>query len=243
MQYLTINESLKIAYHRLAGRGPGVLFCCGFMSDMSGTKAMFLENICREKGLAYVRFDYRGHGQSSGRFEESNISAWLADTLSVLDKLTQGPQIIVGSSMGGWIATLAALARPERIQKLIGIAAAPDFTEDLMWANLSEEFRNRLLQNEALHFPNSHGEQPHVITRQLIEDGRKNLLLRAPISLQCSVHLLQGMQDNEVPWQTSLAFVEKIKTTDVKLTLIKDGDHRLAREDDLALLRQVILNR
>jgi len=236
VQYLTINNDIKIAYSKLAGKEPGVIFCCGFMSDMMGAKATFLEKICQEKGLAFVRFDYRGHGQSSGKMETANISLWLADALAVFDNLTQGPQIVVGSSMGGWIATLMAIARPERVKKLIGIAAAPDFTEDLIWANLSKEMQNRLLQNEILYIPNEYSEQPHTIIPQLIEDGRKNLVLRAPIAIQCPVHLLHGMQDTDVPWQCSLQLAEKLQTADVKVTLIKDGEHRLSRESDLSLL-------
>ena len=240
--YLNTDSGAQLAYYQLKGEQPGVVFCCGFMSDMTGAKAAFVENFCREQGRAFVRFDYRGHGQSSGDLTKINISSWLADTLAVLDHLTNGPQFIIGSSMGAWIATLVAKARPERIKKLIGIAAAPDFTEDLIWTQLPSEMQKRLLQDEVLYFPSEYSNKPYAITRQFIEDGRNNLILRTAIPVNCPVHLLHGMQDADIPWQISLKLAECIQSADVKLTLIKDGNHRLSREQDLVLLSQALAN-
>lgn len=242
--FLQTNPNQKIAYEQIIGNPniSGVIFCSGFMSDMQGTKALALENFCRELNCSYVRFDYRGCGQSSGEFTEGTISRWLEDTLAILDQATTGPQIVVGSSMGGWIALLLALARPERIKAYIGIAAAPDFTEDLMWATATAEQQAELLKNGVLYEKSDYSEQSYVITKALIEDGRQRLLLRNSIPLTIPVHLLQGMQDKDVPWQRSMLLTEKLQSQDIRLTLIKDGDHRLTREQDLALLRQTLIN-
>ncbi len=237
--YLKLNSEIEIAYTQLAGNGPGIIFCGGFMSDLFGTKATYLEQFCRKHHLAFLRFDYRGHGQSTGDMQTANISLWKADALAVLEQLTTGPQILIGSSMGAWIAILLAQAKPERIKKIMAIAPAPDFTEDLIWASLSKEKQARLLQNETLNFPSQY-PKPYAITREFIEDGRRNLILRRPIDLQCPVHLLHGMQDTDVPWQTSINLAEKIQAMDVKITLIKDGDHRLAREEDLRCMEQIL---
>lgn len=240
--FLQTNSNHKIAYEKIEGKNPGVIFCSGFMSDMQGTKALALENFCRELHCSYVRFDYRGCGQSSGEFTEGTISRWLEDTLAILDQVTTGPQIVVGSSMGGWIALLLALARPERIKAYIGIAAAPDFTEDLMWATATAEQQAELLNNGVIYEKSDYSDQGYIITKALIEDGRQHLLLRDSIALQVPVHLLQGMQDKDVPWQRSMLLTEKLQSQDIRLTLIKDGDHRLTREQDLALLRQTLIN-
>jgi pimeloyl-ACP methyl ester carboxylesterase len=235
-RFLERPDGQRVAYHRLEGRGPGVVFLGGFMSDMTGTKALALEAHCRAQGRAFVRFDYLGHGASTGRFEDGTIGRWSDDALAVLDALTAGPQVLVGSSMGGWIMLLAALARPARVAGLVGIAAAPDFTEDLMWAAWDEATRARLMREGRIALPSLYGDAPCVITRDLIEDGRRHLLLRAPIPLRCPVRLLQGMADPDVPWQTALRLAEHLESNDVTVTLIKDGDHRLARDEDLAQL-------
>ncbi|MEX2648122.1 MAG: alpha/beta hydrolase [Alphaproteobacteria bacterium] len=234
--WLARPDGERLAYHRLDGRGPGVVFLGGFASDMTGTKAMALEAWCRAQGLAFVRFDYLGHGQSSGRFADGTIGRWTDDALAVLDALTEGPQILVGSSMGGWIMLLAALARPARVAGLVGVAAAPDFTEDLMWARWDEATRTRLISHGAIELPSAYGEAPTTITRALIENGRRHLLLGAPIPLRRPVRLLQGMADPDVPWPTALRLAEKLESSDVVVTLIKDGDHRLARNEDLGKL-------
>lgn len=231
---------VSIAYHRTPGKSPGVVFLGGFMSDMSGTKATTLEAFCRDRGQAFLRFDYRGHGASSGHFEDSTIGLWAEDALAAFDRLTDGPQVLVGSSMGGWIALLTALQRRERIAGLVGIAAAPDFTEDLLWAAFPPDKRERLAQDGVLHMPSEYGDKPYSITLRLIEDGRRRLLLRGPIDLDCPVRLLHGMRDPDVPWQRSLRLADKLTTNDVRVHLIKDGDHRLSREENLALLCRTV---
>lgn len=240
MQYLTIDSEIELAYARLTGKGPGIVFCGGFMSDMQGSKAKAIEDFCREYGRAFVRFDYRGHGLSKGNLLKATISDWLTDALAILEHLTQGPQIIIGSSMGAWIAALLTKAKPERVKKLIGIATASDFTENLIWARLPDEMQQQLMSGEILYLPAQAGAKPYPITRRFIEDGRQNLLLKSAIPIYCPVNLLHGMQDEDVPWHTSLQLAEQIESADVKLTLIKDGDHRLAREQDLALIKQAV---
>ncbi len=208
----------------------------GFRSDMNGTKASALAVHCRAKGQPFLRFDYFGHGASSGDFRQGTIGRWLADALAVLDRLTEGPQILIGSSMGGWIALLAALARPERVAALIGIAAAPDFTEDLIWNRLGPEQRKQLAAEGELLHPSAYEEGPIPFTRELIEEGKNHLLLRGPIGIGCPVHLLHGMEDPDVPYETSLRLSRCLPAGEVVVELIEDGDHRLSREQDLARL-------
>ncbi len=203
---------------------------------MAGTKATFLDAFCAERALPYVRFDYSGHGASSGTFEDGTIGAWAADAIAVIDRVADGPLVLVGSSMGGWIMLLAALARPERIAGLVGLAPAPDFTEALIWNRLSDEERDRLLGAGRLETPSAYSDDPTVITRTLIEEGRQHLLLSAPIGIRCPVRLLHGMADPDVPHRLSLELAERLVSNDVRVALIKDGDHRLSREEDLALL-------
>jgi len=233
-------EGRRLAYARTPGRGPGVVFFAGFMSDMTGSKALALEAWCRARGRACLRFDYAGHGASSGRFEDGTIGSWTADALAALDALTEGPQLVVGSSMGGWIMLNVALARPERVAGLVGIAVAPDFTEDLVWARAPEAFRQRILRDGVAYEPSQYGPRPYAITRALIEDGRRHLRLRAPLPLACPVRLLHGMQDPDVPWSTSMRLIEALAGGDGRLTLVKDGDHRLSRPQDLALLTATV---
>jgi len=239
-QRLTRPNGATIAYHQVTGKSPGVVFVHGFMSDMTGSKAVFLEDWARRTGRAFTRFDQRGHGASDERFEDGTIGAWADDLIQVLDHLTEGPQIIVGSSMGGWLMLLAALARPERIAGLVGIAAAPDFTEDLMWREFDDAMRETLARDGVLHVPTEYGDAPYPITRGLIEDGRDRLLLGAPIPIRCPVRLIQGMKDESVPWQTAQRLLDRLESADVELTLIKDGDHRLSEPQDLARLERVL---
>ena len=222
-----------IAYRAIAGSTPGVMFCGGFMSDMTGTKATALEAHCRRMGRAYVRFDYAGHGASGGAFRDGTIGAWRDDALAVFDDIASGPQILVGSSMGGWIVLLLALARPERVAGLVGVAAAPDFTEDLIWSTLDDEGRRTLAESGEIVMPCDYGEDPYPITMGLIEEGREHLLLRGPIALGCPIHLLQGMRDEDVPWRTVLQIAELVESRRVTVELVKDGDHRLSRDEDL----------
>ena len=224
----------------MAGSTPGVMFCGGFMSDMTGTKATALEAHCRRIGRAFVRFDYSGHGESGGAFRDGTIGGWRDDALAVLDRVASGPQVLVGSSMGGWIVLLLALVRPERVAGLVGVAAAPDFTEDLIWSTLDDEGRRTLAETGEIVMPCDYGEDPYPITMGLIEEGRDHLLLRAPIAIGCPIHLLQGMRDEDVPWRTALRIAEQVESERVTVELVKDGDHRLSRDEDLARLTAAV---
>lgn len=226
----------SLAFHCTPGDRPMVVFCTGFRSDMEGGKALALEAHCRTRGQGFLRFDYRGHGQSSGRFEDGCIGEWLDDTLAVLDRLTTGPSILIGSSMGGWIVLLAALARPDRVCGLIGIAPAPDFTETLIWQRAGAEMREALARDGVWHEPSPYSETPTPITRRLLEEGRAHLLMDRPIALDCPIRLVHGERDDDVPYSTSLRLSERLVGEDVVVTLVKDGDHRLSRPRDLALI-------
>lgn len=247
-QSLTRADGTVLAYYKTtAGKArtevanpPGLVFLGGFMSDMSGSKAQALEAYARARGRDFLRFDYRGHGASSGRFEEATVGAWADDAVAVLDELTAGPQILVGSSMGGWIMLLAALARPQRVAGLVGIAAAPDFTEDLIWARATTAQQAALESLGYVDNPSDYSETPYRITRRLIEEGRRHLLLAKPIPLTCPVRLIHGLADADVPWQTSLRLAEALESRDVEVTLVKGGGHRLSEPQDLARLEQVI---
>lgn len=219
---------------------PGIVFLGGFASDMTGTKAMALDAYCAAAGRAFLRFDYTGHGQSSGRFTDGTISRWRDDALAVIDQLTEGPQILVGSSMGGWLMLLCALARRDRVAALVGIAAAPDFTEALMWDQMDARMQAKLMADGRIEEPSAYSDQPYVITRDLIEDGRAQLLLRDRIDIQVPVRLLHGQADIDVPFEFSLRLADKLTHHDVVVTLIKDGDHRLSRAQDLERLMQAI---
>jgi pimeloyl-ACP methyl ester carboxylesterase len=232
-------EGGNLAWIRAAGRGPTVVFLPGFRSDMAGEKATALAAFCAARGQAMLRFDYSGHGASDGAVEDGTIGAWAADALAAVDVLTEGKLVLVGSSMGGWIALLTAIARPARIAGLVGIAAAPDFTETLMWAAMTPPERARLLRDGVLRVPSQYGE-PYAITRGLIEDGRNHLVLTGPIAIECPIRLLHGQRDPDVPWETALRIAERVGSADLRITLVKDGDHRLSREQDLTLLRETL---
>lgn len=232
---LSRDGSVAIAYHHRPGSLPGVVFCPGFKSDMTGTKATALERFCRSRGQQFTRFDYQGHGESSGAFDDGTIGAWLADTLDVLDKVAVGAQILVGSSMGGWIALLAARARPERVCGLVGIATAIDMTERL-WRRLDPDARGRLQSEGVWMRPSEYDPAGYPITMQLIEEGRQHLLLPGPIAFDGPVRLLHGQRDDAVPWQRSIEVADALRSEDVQITLVKDGDHRLSRPDDIALI-------
>jgi pimeloyl-ACP methyl ester carboxylesterase len=217
-----------IAYRRRHGIEPGLMFLGGFRSDMSGTKATALDDFAAATGRAYTRFDYRGHGASSGRFEELALGDWIADGLEVLDRVAEGPQILIGSSMGAWVALHLALLRPGRMAGLVTMAAAPDFTEELIWARLDEGQRERMRREGRIERPSAHAPEPDILTLRLIEDGRSHLLLGRPIALPCPARLLHGTADADVPWIFSLRLLDRLQSADARLTLIKDGDHRLS---------------
>lgn len=223
------------------GGGPGIVWLGGFASDMASTKADYLDNWARERGRAFLRFDYSGHGQSEGNFAEGCIGDWLAQAEGVFLNSTKGPQIIVGSSMGGWIALLLAkrLAEREEENRLAGLvllAPAVDFTEELMWKNLDEAARREITEKGVWMRASQYSPDPTPITRRLVEDGRRHLLLGGVIRAHARVHILQGMADPDVPWRHALTLVEHLSADPVTLTFIADGDHRLSREQDLAQL-------
>jgi pimeloyl-ACP methyl ester carboxylesterase len=233
-------DGATIAYHRTHGEVPGIVFLGGYRSDVTGTKALFLEDYCRRRGCAFVRFDYFGHGASSGDFALGTISRWRDDAVAVIDSLTLGPQILVGSSMSGWVMLLAALARRERIAGLVGIAGATDFTEELLWPRLTPAQRQEIEERGRIVLPSDFDPAGYLYTRALIEDGRRHLLLRGPIPLDIPVRLLHGMRDASVPWQLSLRLADRLAGDNVAVTLVKDGDHRLSRPSDLTLLAQTL---
>ncbi len=234
-QHLDRNGT-QLAYIATPGRSPTLVFLPGYASDMTGEKATTLAAHAQHLGHATLRLDYSGHGASGGAFEDGTIGLWTEDALHLIDHLTTGPILLVGSSMGGWIALLVALARPHRIAALIGIAAAPDFTENLMWRTFAPETRAKIQGDGLLRIPSDYGGET-TITFKLIEDGRTHLLLEAPIRITCPVRLMHGQRDPDVPWQTAIRLAGQLESTDVRVTLIKDGDHRLSRAQDLVLLR------
>ncbi|HET9148135.1 MAG TPA: alpha/beta hydrolase [Acetobacteraceae bacterium] len=230
----------RLTYALLDGWDPCLVFLPGFASDMQGTKALSLRDFCAERGQAMLRLDYSGHGASAGCFEDGTISAWTADAEAVIREAAPERRLILaGSSMGGWIALLLALRLKGRVAGLVGIAAAPDFTEELIRPSLTEEQKARLKRDGVLMQPNPYGS-PTPITARLLEDGARHLLLRGPIPLSCPIRLLHGQRDEDVPWQTSLRIAELAESEDVRVTLVKDGDHRLSRPQDLALLLETI---
>lgn len=231
------TEKRRLAYLQQQGAGPAVIWCGGFRSDMRATKAEALAAWAAESGHAFLRFDYSGHGESGGRFEDATISQWLDDTLAMIDARTDGPVVLVGSSMGGWIALLAARRlRPGRLAGLVLLAPAVDFTESLMWAQFPDEVKREITERGVWLRPTPYAPEPYPITRSLIENGRGHLLFGAPIATGCPVHILQGMRDPDVPWQHALKLVEHLAGEEVTLTLINDGDHRLSRDQDIARL-------
>jgi len=244
LQFLNVGTgeaARRIAVRVRPGRGPAVLWLGGFRSDMRATKAEALDGWAERSGRAFLRFDYSGHGESGGLFEEGTLSRWLDDTLAVIDGFAAGPLVLVGSSMGGWLALLAtrellkrkAAGRPAG---LVLIAPAVDFTERLMWDRFAPAVRQTILQDGVYLRPSAYSPDPYPITRALIEDGRRHLLFGGTIVTGCPVHILQGMQDPDVPWNHAMELVEHLPGDSVSMTLIKDGDHRLSREDDLQRL-------
>ncbi|MGE0222775.1 MAG: alpha/beta fold hydrolase [Acetobacteraceae bacterium] len=233
------GDGVELAWAKTEGRGPTVVFLPGYGSDMTGDKATALAAFADERGIAMLRLDYSGHGDSGGDFLEGTIGIWAADAGAVIDRLTTGPLILVGSSMGGWIALLTALARPGRVAALVGIAGAPDFTQRLMLDRLTDAQRTALMRDGVIYRDSQYGP-PTPLTRKLIEDGPRNFVLTGSIPLSCPVRLLHGQRDPDVPWQLSLQVAEQLQSDDVQVILVKDGDHRLSRPQDLALLRRTV---
>ena len=243
-RFLTIPgaPARRIAYRKLEGRGPEIVWLGGFMSDMRSGKAEALAEWAAGEGRAFLRFDYSGHGESDGDFRDGTISQWRDDALAVIDNLTSGPPLLIGSSMGGWIALLIARLLRADDRPLAGmmlIAPASDFTEALMWPQFPEHVKRAIMEDGVWLRPSAYGE-PYPITRGLIEDGRKNLILGAPFETGCPVHILQGRHDPDVPWRHAQKLAEHLPLDDVTLTLIEDGDHRLSRDQDIALLIRTV---
>ena len=237
---LQLSRERRLAYQHVPGEPPGVLFCGGYTSDMTGTKALALKAFCRERGRAFTRFDYAGHGASSGDFADGTIGAWAEDAVAVVDRVSEGPLLVVGSSMGGWVMLLVALARPERVRGLAGIAAAPDFTEDLLLARATPEQRRALAGQGYWMQASAYGGDSYPVTGRLIEEARAHLVLRGPLPIRCPVHLLHGQRDPDVPWQTALRLAERLESDDVTVELVKAGDHRLSTPRDIARITAAI---
>lgn len=229
-------DGVRLAYRHHAGWGPTIVFLPGYMSNMEGGKAVALDQWARGAGRAFLRLDYAGYGASDGEFEEGTLATWRDDALLLIDSLTEGPVVLVGSSMGGWLALLIALARPERVVGLVGIAAAPDFTE---WGFTDAE-KALLAQEGRTVDPSPYGEDPFITTLGFWKSGQALRLLDGEIRIDCPVRLLQGQKDPDVPWQTAVRIMERLRSSDVQAVLIKDGDHRLSRDADIALLIRTV---
>ena len=246
----TGSDSRAIAVRALSGAGPGMFWLGGFKSDMNGTKAQAVAAWAREHGRACVRFDYSGHGESGGAFADGTVGRWLEEGLAVFDAFCRGPQIAVGSSMGGWIALLLARALrrraqpgtngPASLEGLVLIAPAVDFTEELIWKKLPPEIRREIDEQGGWARPSAYSQEPYMITRRLIEEGRQHLILGDMIETGCPVRILQGVADPDVPWNHAVELTSRLAQDDVILTLVKDGDHRLSRPEDIARLIRAI---
>ena len=239
-EYFDSPHGTRIAYHQLKGSNPGVIFLGGFMSDMDGGKALALEEHCRKAGRSFIRFDYQGHGASSGSFADGTIGLWTKDALAVIDYLTQGPQILVGSSMGGWTSLLCAKARPGRVKAFIGIAAAPDFTGRMWCDELDEAQRQTILHDGLVKVPTDYGPEPYILTKALFDDGHKNRVVHETLHTDIPMRLIQGTDDPDVPWQTALHIADMVKSEDVEVILVPGGDHRLSEPNDLKRLIRIV---
>ena len=225
-------DGTRLALEQREGRDPALVFLPGYMSDMTGSKALALDGWAATQGRACLRFDYAGCGESDGDFETQTLTGWRDDALLAIDTMASGPVVLVGSSMGGWLMLLVALARPERVAGLVGIAAAPDFTD---WG-YSQEEKLEILSAGRLEQPSDHGPERSVMTRAFWQSGEAHRLLHAPLAIDCPVRLLHGQRDPDVPWHHSVHLASLLRSDDVQVTLVKDGDHRLSREQDVALL-------
>ena len=241
MHHLITDQGRSIAYRQSNGSGPGVVFLGGFKSDMEGTKAAYLAEWAQNTGRAFLRFDYSGHGSSSGAFTDGCIGDWLADTQAVINVCTTGPQILVGSSMGGWIALLIARHSPALVAGVVGIAAAPDFTEDSMWDQFSPEQKHAIAARGQIALPSDYGA-PYIITQRLIDDGRTHLVLRTPLNLPFPLRLLQGSDDRDVPVSVAMRLFDHARSTDARLILVKGADHRFSTPACLAMITAAIVD-
>lgn len=236
------NKEKFIAYHRLYSKkkkAPCVVFHHGLMSDMNGKKAIYIENYCKEQGYGFIRFDNFGHGKSSGKFHEQTVTDWLEGLDMVIQQLTNGPVLLIGSSMGGWVSTLYAIQNSKKVIGLIGICAAPDFTEELIWDRLAESEKEELKKNNYCEVTGrgSNCNHTYPISYDMIKDGRKYLLLhRENIEIKCPVHLIHGMQDIDVPYDMSMRLAHKMDNQNIVLKLLKSGDHSLSKEGDLSII-------
>ncbi|SEN38911.1 Pimeloyl-ACP methyl ester carboxylesterase [Sphingomonas gellani] len=226
----------RLAYHLTPGTGPAVVFLPGYASDMSGTKAVALEAWARDAGRGFLRFDYGGCGQSEGKFADQTLAGWLEDVLAMIDHAVAGPVVLVGSSMGGWLMLLAARARPDRVAGLVGIAPAPDFTD---WGFSTEE-KMTLLQEGRLERSNPYGPEPTLYTRAFWSSGEANRLMFGEVAIDAPVRLIQGQRDPDVPWNRTVHLATLLRSADVQVTLVKDGDHRLSRDTDVALIVRAV---
>jgi len=238
MEYLETPQGRRLAHVRTPGRGPGIVFLGGFRSDMTGTKALHLQAWAEASGRAFLRFDYSGHGASDGAFEDGTIGRWLEDARAAI-AATDGPQVLVGSSMGGWIALLVARDWPEKVAGLVTIAAAPDFTEDI-WAAMSREERAALAARGFVQRPTDYADTPYVITERLIAEARDHLILPAPLHLPMPARFLQGTADTDVPLERALRLLGHATGPDLRLCIVKDADHRFSTPDCLALIAAMV---
>ena len=239
LKFHTTNQKRKIAYKESVvepSNRPGVLFLGGLASDMEGTKANYLEQWCQSNKNSFLRFDYSGHGKSDGFFTDGSILSWFEDSLAVLDDLTIGKQILIGSSMGGWIALLLAKYRPHKIHSIVGVAAAPDFTEDLMWSNFNENEKKLIIEDGILLQESEYSDQPYKISRNLIFDSKNCLVLREKLNFKFPIRLLQGTADNDVPLDLALRLINHIDCNDARLEIVKGADHSFSSENCLKLI-------
>ncbi|WP_370311083.1 alpha/beta hydrolase [Sagittula sp.] len=238
ISHVTGPRGDTLAYAKTEGKGPCIVFLSGYRSDMEGTKAVHLEAWAKAQGRAFLRLDYAGHGASGGVFEDGCIGDWAADAEAVIRHAAPGPVLLVGSSMGGWIGCLLTRSLPE-VTGFVGIAAAPDFTEDGFWAGFSEDERRQVMEEGQLLMPSAY-EDPYVVTKKLIEDGRRNLVLSAPLPMPWPVRLLQGTEDEAVSRQTALSLLDHIEAEDLRLTFVKGADHRFSTPECLAMVEAAI---
>lgn len=238
-KFMTTKHGRKIAYHSTDGTGPGVVFLGGYSSDMTGSKAVFLEEWARIQGRAFLRFDYSGHGESSEEFIDGSIGDWAEDAQAAISELTNGPQILVGSSMGGWISCLMIKRIPEKVAGFVGIAAAPDFTEDSIWRWMDDAKKAEFAENGLIYMESDY-EEPYPITRKLVEDGRNHLVLRDPLLFPFPVRLLHGTADTDVEMNVPLRLLDHAQGDDIRLNFVKDADHRFSDERCLGLICEAI---